>query len=156
MFYDIEQLPPIDGAKYEVKNTNAIEKLIPSILNAIIAFGLSTPFLILFGPTLFWRISVIIIFGLYESYVFTFQKDRCFGMKIMDTYWRKHYTYRQHFLYNIFYVLSFATVLIYIWFPFDLLIFNLLCIQLPMVLITGTTLHGYLSGMHTVKIVLKK
>jgi hypothetical protein len=28
-------------------------------------------------------------------------------------------------------------------------------VELPMVLITGTTLHGYLSGMHTVKIVIK-
>ena len=121
----------------------------------IIALGLSVPFLIMLGPTLYWKISVIIIFGLYESFIFIFQKDRCFGMKIMDTYWRKHYTFKQHIMFNIFYTLSFGTLLIYIWFPLDLLIINILFIQLPMSLITGTTLHGYLSGMETVKIVSK-
>jgi hypothetical protein len=151
----LEQLPEIDGIKYEVKTTNALEKFLPSFFNAIIAFGLATPILIIFGPSLYWRLSVILLFGLYETFIFIFQKDRCFGMKIMDTYWRKHYTFRQHLIYNIFYTLSFSTVLFFIWFPLDLLVINLLCIQLPIVLFTGTTLHGYLSGMHTVKVIQK-
>lgn len=149
----IEQLPSLDGVKYKEKTTGPTEKFGASLLNAIIALGLSVPFLIILGPTIYWRISVIIIFGLYESFIFIFQKDRCFGMKIMDTYWRKHYTFKQHIMFNIFYTLSFSTVLIYIWFPLDLLLINLLLVQLPMSLITGTTLHGYLSGMETVKIV---
>src|SRR6185369_13817190 len=149
----IEQLPRVDGMIYEVKTTNAWEKLIPSLINAVIAFGLSTPFLLLFGPSLYWRISVVAIFGLYETFIFVFQKDRCFGMKIMDTYWHKHYTLRHHVVYNILYTLSFATMLFYVWFPLDLLIVNLLLIQLPFVLITGTTLHGYVSGMHSVKVI---
>lgn len=153
----IEQLPPIDGTKYEIRTTNAFEKLGASFLNTLIALGLSVPFLILWGPTLSWKISVIVLFGLYESFIFIFQKDRCFGMKIMDTYWRKHYSLRQHIIFNIFYTLSFSTILIYVWFPLDLLIFNILFIQLPMTLLTGTTLHGYLSGnMHTAKVIPKK
>lgn len=122
----------------------------------IIALGLSVPFLIVLGPTIYWKISVIILFGLYESFIFIFQRDRCFGMKIMDTYWRKHYTFRQHLMFNIFYTISFSTVLIHIWFPLDLLIINIIFIQLPMTLLTGTTLHGYLSKMETVKIVPKE
>ncbi len=152
----IEQLPQLSGVLYEEKTSNPLEKLGASVLNAIIAFGLSVPFLIILGPTIYWRISVIVLFGLYESFIFIFQKDRCFGMKVMDTYWKKHYTFRQHLMFNIFYTISFSTALIYIWFPLDLLIINLLFIQLPMSLITGTTLHGYLSGMETVKIVPKK
>ncbi len=151
----IEQLPTLDGVKYEEKTTGPLEKFVASFFNAIIALGLSVPFLIIWGPSLYWRISVIIIFGLYESFIFLYQKDRCFGMKIMDTYWRKHYTFRQHIKFNIFYTLSFSTIMLYVWFPLDLLILNLLLIQLPMSLITGTTLHGYLSGMETVKIVPK-
>lgn len=152
----IDQLPKLSGVRYEEKTTNPLEKVGASFFNMIIALGLSVPFLLILGPTLYWKISVIIMFGLYESFIFIFQKDRCFGMKIMDTYWRKHYTFKQHFIFNIFYTLSFSTLLIYIWFPLDLLIINILFIQLPMSLITGTTLHGYLSGMETVKIVSKK
>jgi hypothetical protein len=151
----VDQLPQIDSFQYEAKTTNPFEKFGASFLNAIIAFGLSVPFLILWGPSLYWRISVIILFGFYESFIFIYQQDRCFGMKVMDTYWRSHYTFRQHLMFNIFYTLSFATILIYIWFPLDLLLINLIFIQLPMSLLTGTTLHGYLSGMNTVKIVHK-
>ncbi len=119
----IEQLPTLDGVKYEEKTTGPLEKFVASFFNAIIALGLSVPFLIIWGPNL---------------------------------YWRKHYTFRQHIKFNIFYTLSFSTIMLYVWFPLDLLILNLLLIQLPMSLITGTTLHGYLSGMETVKIVPKR
>jgi hypothetical protein len=154
-YLHIEQLPPIDKRKLKVRTTNLFEKLGASIFNALIALGLATPFLILFGPTLYWRISIVVLFGLYESFIFLYEKDRCFGMKIMDTYWRRRYSFRTHLLFNIFYTLSFATIVIYIWFPLDLLLINLLLIQLPFVLITGTTFHGFLSNMHTVKIVAK-
>ncbi len=149
----VEQLPELDGVKYKLVTTNPFEKVGASILNAVIAFGLSVPFLLILGPGLWWRISVIILFGLYESFIFIFYKDRCFGMKVMDTYWRKKYTFKQHIMFNIFYTLSFSTMLIYIWFPLDLLLINILLIQLPMTQLTGTTLHGYFSNMETVKIV---
>ncbi len=154
-FLHVDQLPKLYGVKYEAVTTKPLEKFGSSFINAIITLGLSVPFLIYLGPTMYWRISVIVIFALYETYMFVFLKDRCFGMKIMDTYWRSHYTFWQHVRFNIFYTMSFATIMFYIWFPLDLLLINLLFIQLPMSLITGTTLHGYLSGMHTVKIVAK-
>ncbi len=150
---EVEQLPKLDGVKYKLVTTNPFEKVGASILNSVIAFGLSVPVLLFFGPGIEWRISVIILFGLYESFIFIFYKDRCFGMKIMDTYWRKKYSLRQHIMFNIFYTISFSTMLIYVWFPLDLLLINILFIQLPMSLITGTTLHGYFSNMETVKIV---
>jgi len=150
-----EELPSLAPDQFEVRTTNTLEKLFPSILNAVIAFGIATPVLAFYGPGLTWKLSVIVIFALYESYVFLMRKDRCFGMKIVDTYYKGPYSMRQHFIYNIFYTLSFSTTLLYIWYPLDLLVFNILCVQLPCVLITGMTLHGYLSGVTTVKIVLK-
>jgi hypothetical protein len=149
----VDQLPELSGVEYKAVTTNIFEKAIPSLLNAIIAFGIATPFLLIFGSGLFWKVSVIVIFGLYEGFMYVSQRDRCFGMKIMDTYWRHKYSNKQHLIYNIFYMLSFATILIHVWFPLDLLIINIFFIQLPMVLIKGNTLHGYLGGMHTVKVV---
>ncbi len=49
-------------------------------------------------------------------------------------------------VYIMLYTASFSTILFYIWVPFDLLVFNLLILQLPCILLTGTTLHGFLSG----------
>ena len=154
-FIKIEQLPKLDGVKYKEVITGPLEKVGASFFNVIISLGLSVPFLLLWGPGLPWKISVIILFGLYESFIFLKQKDRCFGMKIMDTYWEKKYTFKQHLLYNILYTLSFSTVLIHIWFPLDLLLINIFLVQLPTVLLTGTTLHGYISKMETVKIIPK-
>jgi hypothetical protein len=151
----IDELVSLEKDKYAIRTTTALEKVIPSLINAIFAFGVATPALIAWGPTLSWKFTVIIVFGLYEACMFLLFKDRCFGMKIMDTYHKHHFNARQHVLYNILYTLSFSTTLIYVWFPCDLLLFNIFCIQLPCVLLTGTTLHGYVSGIETVAIVAK-
>ena len=150
-----EELPKLAPKEFAVLSTNALEKLFPSVLNAVIAFGLATPILVVYGPSLAWKVSVIVFFALYESYVFLVRKDRCFGMKIMDTYWKKHYSLAQHLVYNILYTASFATLFVYVWFPLDMFFINVFLVQLPCVLFTETTLHGYLSGMTTVKIVPK-
>lgn len=67
-------------------------------------------------------------------------------MILLNIHWKKDYSIKQQLLYVFLYTLSFSTIVIWVFFPFDLLIFNLLFIQLPTVLITGTTLHGFLSG----------
>jgi hypothetical protein len=67
-------------------------------------------------------------------------------MIILNISWKEEYPLKQQIIYTFLYSLSFSTIVIWIFFPFDLLLFNLLCIQLPTVLLTGTTLHGYLSG----------
>jgi hypothetical protein len=150
-----EELPKLAPREFSVLPTSALEKLFPSLLNAVIAFGLATPALLLWGPDFRWKISVIALFALYESYVFLARKDRCFGMKVMDTYWGKRYTVWHHIVYNTLYTASFATLFLQVWFPLDIFLINIFLIQFPFVLLTGTTLHGYLSGMTTVKIVPK-
>ncbi len=151
----IDELVCLSREKFTSVPTHALEKVLPSLLNAIFVFGLATPILIFFGPYLIWKWSVVIIFGLYEFAMYTLFKDRCLGMKIMDTYYAGRFSKRQHLLYSILYTLSFSTVLISAWFPLDLLLFNIFCVQLPCVLITGTTVHGFMSNIQTVKIVAK-
>jgi hypothetical protein len=67
-------------------------------------------------------------------------------MIILGIKWKEEYSLKQQLIYVFLYSLSFSTIVIWIFFPFDLLLFNLLFIQLPTVLLTGTTLHGFLSG----------
>jgi hypothetical protein len=139
-----------------VRRTTPFEKIAASVINAVFVFGLATPFLLFWGPTLAWKWSVIVLFALYEVFVFVVFKDRCFGMHVMNTYYMKRFRKRDHLLYCALYTLSFSTCFVYIWFPFDILLFNIFCVQLPMVLITGTTLHGYMSTIETARLVRKK
>ncbi|MFM2414914.1 MAG: hypothetical protein RI911_607 [Candidatus Parcubacteria bacterium] len=152
----IEEVPKDILQHYTIHATTPFEKIAASGINAVFAFGLATPFLMLWGPTLAWKWSVIGLFALYEIFVFFVFKDRCFGMHVMGTYYMRRFKKREHVLYNILYTLSFSTCLVHIFFPFDLLLFNILFVQLPFVLITGTTLHGYISNIETVKLVRKK
>jgi len=85
-------------------------------------------------------------FFLYNLFFMAFFKNRDLGMMIAKTYWEKDYPIVNQIIYAFLYTGSFATLFIWIWFPFDLFLFNMLFIQLPCILITGTTLHGLLSG----------
>ena len=134
-----------------MRNTTIVEKFGASVINAITAFLLSIPFYVSFGISLKWKWSVIAAFFFVELLFFIFGRNLDLGMRLVGTTWHYNYSFKQHFIYNILYTLSFATVLVYIWFPFDLLMINLLCIQLPCILVTGTTLHGFLSGMESAK-----
>ena len=130
----------------ETKNTNALEKLAVSILNTFFVIMMSFPFYFAYGFTIKYRIILVIIFLFYNLlFVFT-TKNRCLGMIILNIYWREEYPLKNQVIYALLYTLSFSTLVIWIFFPFDLLLVNLVLIQLPFVLKTGTTLHGYLSG----------
>ncbi|KKQ94929.1 MAG: hypothetical protein UT66_C0004G0023 [candidate division CPR2 bacterium GW2011_GWC1_39_9] len=130
----------------ETKNTNALEKLAVSILNTFFVILVSFPFYFAYGFTIKYRIILVIIFLFYNLlFVFT-TKNRCLGMIILNIYWREEYPLKNQVIYALLYTLSFSTLVIWIFFPFDLLLVNLVLIQLPFVLKTGTTLHGYLSG----------
>ena len=67
-------------------------------------------------------------------------------MRIAGTVWEKPYTRFQRNIYSILYTLSFSTLFFHILFPFDLFIVNMMALQLPTIIISGTTLHGLLSG----------
>ncbi len=128
-----------------MKNTNAIYKLLTSVINVLVTFILAIPFFLIYGVNIKWKISWIAIFFLYNIF-FEFIYGRCLGMILFKTYYESRKSPLRIFLYVALYTVSFSTLLFYIWFPFDLLLFNLLVLQLPCVLLTGATLHGLLSG----------
>lgn len=134
------------------ESTNIPYKLLPSVINILFTFILSFPFLVIYGNTTKWKIIWIGIFFLYNC-VFEFTYNRCLGMILFKTYYENKRTLLQKIVYIFLYTASFSTLLFYIWFPFDLLIFNILGIQLPFVLLTGNTFHGFVSGkIKTVRI----
>jgi hypothetical protein len=130
------------------RDTNILEKLIPSIINLFIILFLSLIVIYIFNieNTILRKIIFISIMFLYNLCISVFNKNRCIGMIIMNTYWDKEYSLTNRILYALLYTLSFSTLLFYIYFPYDLLLFNLLLIQLPFILTKHTTAHGYLSG----------
>lgn len=134
------------------RNTNFLEKLMPSVVNAVIVFILSLPAYYILGFNLKYKVVLVVMFWFYNLIFIVFNKNRDLGMIVFGTYWKQNYPLKNQLIYSVFYTLSFATIVIWIWVPFDLLLINLLLFQLPFVLTKGTTLHGYLSGdMVTVK-----
>lgn len=135
-----------------MKNTNAIYKLFTSVINVALTFILALPFLFHYEIGLEWKLVWIAIFFVYNLFcevVF----GKCVGMMILKTSYEIQKSFLEKVLYVFLYTISFSTLLFYIWFPFDILLINLLAIQLPCILLTGTTLHGFLSG--GIKTVLK-
>lgn len=135
------------------RSTYLLEKLLPSIINVFIVTAISWPFYLEYGFDIRYKGFLVVLFWLYNFLFLVFRKDaRELGMIIIRTYWTKSYKPWQKVIYSVLYTLSFATVVFWIWFPFDLLLINLLLIQLPSVVLSGTTIHGLLSGkMETVK-----
>jgi hypothetical protein len=130
----------------EMVSTSAKEKLLASVVNALVVAVLSLPFLMLWGFGTQYRVALVILFFLYQLVVLVLPGRRSLGMRWTKAYWNRYYPILNHITYALLYSISFSTLVIWIVYPFDLLLVNLLCIQLPMVRATGYTLHGYLSG----------
>ena len=133
--------------------TTALEKLLNSAINVALAFVIVLPLWLLVDSSfMVKRILFLMLFLLLKLTVLFFHENRSPGMIITKTYWKEKYPLRNQLLHAVLYMLSFSTVLFWVYFPFDLLLINILLIQLPTVLKTGTTAHGYLAGkMFTVK-----
>lgn len=128
------------------KNTNALQKLSVSIINVFFVLLLSSPFYYYYGFVTGYKVILVMLFFIYNLSFIFLTKNRSLGMMILNIFWKDEYSLKNQIIYVFLYTLSFSTAVIWILFPFDLLLVNLLLIQLPMVLLTGTTLHGYLSG----------
>ncbi len=128
-----------------MRNTTALEKLGASDINILFIFVLCLPFW-MWGMQLN-QLKMIGIFNFLSIHWvwFFLRKNRCLWMIFLGTYWKKRYSRKQHFLYAMLYSLSFSSLLFWILFPFDLLLFNILFFQIPFIIPTGTTFHGYLS-----------
>lgn len=129
-----------------MKLTNILQKLFSSIVIVLIIFVITIPVLLI-NPSysLIFKVWVGAFF-IYNLIFIIFFKNRDLGMMIIGTYWKEDYPILKQLLYAVLYTISFTTLFIWIFFPLDLFLFNMFCLQLPCVLLTGTTLHGYLSG----------
>ncbi len=135
-----------------LRKTTLFEKLFTSAIGALLVLLISAPLLLIWGFSPLWKLSVIFLFFLYNVLFLMFNNNRCLGMIIIKTNWAQQYSKSQHFIWIVLYTASFSTLFWWSWFPFDLFLINMLLIQLPTVLLTGTTFHGWLSGkMETVK-----
>ena len=152
-----ESHPPlyvrINRMKKGFRVTTWFEKLSTSILNVIIILLIFLPFYFIAELNLFQaKILFICLFLIYNIISLFFLERRDIGMVFMKTYWEKDYPWWKLGIFAVFYTLSFATILFWVYYPFDLLVLNLLVFQLPTILLTGYTLHGLLSGkVRTVK-----
>ena len=108
------------------RTINIPEKLFLSSIKLIISLIISTPFFLLWGLSVEWKISVIVISFLYSVFFLIFNKNRGMAMIITRTYWEKHYSWLNHVIFIILYTLSFSTLFFWIVFPFDLFIANML------------------------------
>lgn len=124
--------------------TTAFRYLFVSIINSAITGIFSLPFLFIYGAELEWKLTWVSIFLLY-TLVTELVFNRCLGMVVLRRHYQKSRSVVQKIIYSVLYTASFSTLLFYLWFPFDLLLINLLLVQLPTVLVTGNTLHGFLS-----------
>lgn len=129
-----------------MKTTGIIQKSIPSLINVIVVIALASPFYLIDKSYGMFKIILIIFFFGYNLFFLIFYKNRDLGMMIARTYWNEEYPVQNKLIYIVLYTASFATLVYWIWFPFDLLLINLIFFQLPCVLLTGTTLHGYIAG----------
>ena len=128
------------------RRSPARKKIESSIVFSVEVLLLASPTYFLFDSLLVYKLSSLALCFIYV-FVGMMREGTFFSMLLVGEKWeRKHYTLPSYIVYSTLYTASFSTLLFFIWFPFDLLCINLLCVQLPFVLLTGTTLHGYLSG----------
>lgn len=129
------------------RKTNAFWKLANSVVNVSFIFIISLPFFFVLGfDSIAYKIIVVLLFLIYELVVAFSPRKIDFGNLLTGSRWIKEYPLRNHVTFAFLYSLSFSTAFVWVLFPFDLLLFNLLFLQLPFVIRTGHTLHGYLSG----------
>ena len=130
----------------EPVKTSAFWKLLKSVVNVAFVFTMSLPLLWIFGFSFIYKLCLVLLFLTYQLSFALIPPHRDLGDLLTNTKWIKPYPIRNHVVFAFLYTASFTTAVVWFFFPFDLLLFNLLCIQLPFVLKTGYTLHGYLSG----------
>jgi hypothetical protein len=123
-----------------MRRTTAFEKLAASGINAALALSLASLI-----PANF-ALSAVFVFFVYSLVCIAAKDSRDLGMVAVGSQWEHRYPIWQHLVYDCLYALSFSTLFVHLRFPLDLFLANMLILQLPCVLLTGTTLHGFLSG----------
>jgi len=132
-----------------MRRANALEKLGVSIINVAVVFPFTMPFFLLWGFGLYWKLVFIGSFFLYNLFFLIFGNNISLGSRILKSRWEKEYPFINKLTFIFLYTLSFSSLLFWIIFPFDIFLANMLLLQLPCVFLTGTTVHGLLSGKMT-------
>lgn len=128
------------------KISTILDKLFTSILNFLIVALISLPFILIAESLIIKKFIVIGIFLLYCLLISFFNKGIYPYMTISGEKWKENYPLKNHVIHSVLYTLSFSTLLFSIFFPFDIFIFNMLLLQLPMLIFKKMTLHAYLAG----------
>jgi hypothetical protein len=132
--------------------TDILDKLLVSAINILVSIAFIFPVFFLDFSSLQIKFLLIGSFLLLNIISLIFYDYVLPGMWLRKTQWADNYQLWQKLVHIIIYTASFSTLLFYIRFPFDIFLINMLVLQLPSVMITGTTFHGLLSGgMVTVK-----
>ena len=116
------------------------QKALASIVNVLIVLIASLP-IYLHSELEVWKQCTVILFFLYNL-IF---RHRCIGMMIAGTFLPQP----ANLSYVTLYTASFCTLFYHWHIPCDLLLINAIGCQIPCVVLTGNTLHGYLSGQST-------
>lgn len=124
--------------------TNWFDKLFASIINVFFVVIIFIPLSLLLNIN--WKLLLILIFFTYNLIFLLFNNNRCPGMVILGFRWKEDYPFLNQFVFIVLYTLSFSSLLFYFYFPLDLFLINMFLLQLPMVIIKKTTLHGFLAG----------
>jgi hypothetical protein len=120
--------------------TSLGDKVGASMINVSLLVFVSLPLYALMPDVNSWRFACVLTFLIYNLAV----RKRCLGMRLMGTYIHPP----SSIPYVAAYAAGFASIIYYIWLPFDLLLLNSAA-QLTSILRTGNTLHGWLTGSET-------
>ena len=121
-----------------------LQKYSPPIFNAMIIIGIG----IVFAPfqPLPPKIFMIILFVVYNLGCLLLNKNRDLGMAMVGAYWKENYNRAQQLFYIILYTLSFTSIFFHLFFPFDLLLFNIVLLQVPSLFYGGMYFPNLLAG----------
>ena len=114
-------------------------KLEASAVNLTVVFIGSSPFLA-YGFDI-WRLCFLALFFFY-SLIFA---ERCLGQMACHTYQNQP----TDVAFAALYTASAATLLFWLWIPFDLALANGLFLQLPCLILFRNTPHGLIAGRQT-------
>lgn len=136
-----------------MRPTNLFEKALNSLINVAVAFVLFSPLLLVLNVSLLSKkLIFILLFFVYQIAIILFNKNISLGMIVTHSRWKYEYSLPNQFIHTVLYTISFSTLLFWVYFPFDLFLANMLLVQVPSILLTGSTFHGYLAGkMITIK-----
>ncbi len=136
----------------QFRQTTRLEKIIASLVNIGVCFILSLPILIVYRSRVQWQIAFVVAAGIYQVIVATILRDRCLGLRAIKARWeQERYPTRRRIIFHTLYFLHDASVAVWIFFPFDIFLANILILQLPLLLIANSTFQNWTSGFKSIK-----